>query len=179
MASSKPHQRRWVYFDDRTRSQPLDALNQWKDLARASVEWDLIQTRGSDNSVTHIAIPILTCQMYHPPCETDELIFRQVGRRREDAQQYTRERVEDWLRQRHQNLVELYCEYHDNGVESDRARFSTHRISFVFNLNHMPIVECQGAGRTVKAAKNDAARCLIAGGYLMLFAQFYSPRRVC
>ncbi|KAF8605595.1 hypothetical protein BDV93DRAFT_543254 [Ceratobasidium sp. AG-I] len=180
MAFSNPHQRCWVYFDIASQhNTPLDALSQWKDKAHAAVDWDIVSThRAIDNVVVHVATPLRKqTGLYHPPRETEGAIFRQASRRQEEAYQNTRKLVEDWLRERHQTLVELYCEYHDSGVHG-HARFSTHRISFLSDLNYTPITTCQGTGRTAQEAKNNAARNLLGAGYCMLYGQFNSPRRL-
>ncbi|KAF8606572.1 hypothetical protein BDV93DRAFT_553738 [Ceratobasidium sp. AG-I] len=176
MPYSSPHQRCWVYVD--IDGQPLDVLNRWKDTARATVDWDVpAPHHGKDNVAIHVATPTLTCNLYHPPREADEAMFRRAGRRTEEAYQHTREQVENWLHAQHQVLVELHCEYYDTGIHG-HARFSTYRISFVSHMNYVRMTDCRGTGRSVQEAKNNAARNLLNAGCCMIYGQFSSPRRV-
>lgn len=52
----------WAYFElenaGNQRAAPLDALAQWKDKAKARVEWQFYSERQPDNSVVHFATPI-------------------------------------------------------------------------------------------------------------------------
>lgn len=172
-------QRRWVYFDIPTQQDAsLDAVNQWAAKATAAaVDWDVTTThRAEDNVAIHVAVPKLTCDLYYVVHETEEVMFRQAARSREDARRYTEETVKAWLLQRHQDLVQLDCDIHESRSHS-HAGFYAYRISFVSRLNYMRLTECRGQGRKEREAKNNAARNLLDAGYCMLYDRFNSPRR--
>lgn len=142
-------QRRWVYFDIPTQQDAsLDAVNQWAAKATAAaVDWDVTTThRAEDNVAIHVAVPkreftvafilansngfasAVTCDLYYVVHETEEVMFRQAARSREDARRYTEETVKAWLLQRHQDLVQLDCDIHESRSHS-HAGFYAYRIS--------------------------------------------------
>ncbi|CAE6461316.1 unnamed protein product [Rhizoctonia solani] len=142
-----------------------DALANWEAKVKAKVDWIESSDRRSNNEIKHTVIPYLTCAKCHalpdPRHDAYPLTFDFVNQNHMSimSEQVTRQWVD-----RHP-AYELVGYWPRVGWDAGRQIVS---ILVCYRLNYLPITDCFGEGRSLKAAKAQAAEKLLKSGHCMV-----------
>ncbi|CAE6465784.1 unnamed protein product [Rhizoctonia solani] len=163
MQSSPPG--RWATWIPDSRQHSTDALAHWEAKVKAKVDWHETSYRLSNNEIIHHVVPYLTCVKCHalpdPNHDAYPLAFDFQGW---DHLTITSESVTQQWANTHP-AYELVGYWPSVGWEAGRQIVS---ILVCYKLNYLPITGCFGEGRSLKAAKAQAAEKLLKSGHCMI-----------
>ncbi|KAJ1307700.1 hypothetical protein OPQ81_001789 [Rhizoctonia solani] len=156
---------RWATWIPDSRQHSTDALANWEARVKAKVDWHDTSYRLPKNEIVHRVIPYLTCVKCHalpsPNHDAYPLAF--------DFQDWdhlditSKSVVQQWANKH--PAYELVGYRPSIGWEAGRQIVS---ILVCYKLNYLPIADCFGEGRSLKAAKAQAAEKLLKSGHCMV-----------
>ncbi|KAG9075517.1 hypothetical protein FS749_012801, partial [Ceratobasidium sp. UAMH 11750] len=147
---------RWHVYQPKPHEKSLEALNHWEGRAKAKVDWEPRSSRASDNTVTHIVIPLVSCEQYHTVGHDMIPHVRRVCNNPQDSYGIIEQALVDWLSRKGEELVEFELRGCD-----DQGRYTAWASRYISRLVRFPIQQCEGQGRSLAEAKRNAAEMLL------------------
>ncbi|CAE6461594.1 unnamed protein product [Rhizoctonia solani] len=156
---------RWAPWIPDSRQHSTDSLANWEAKVKAKVDWSESSYRLPNNEIVHKVVPYLTCIKCHalpsPNHDIHPLAFDFQGL---DHMNITSESLTQQWANKHPNY-ELVGYWPNVELEAGRQIVS---ILVCYRLNHLPITDCFGEGRSLKAARTQAAEKLLRSGHCMI-----------